>query len=323
MSSTGWLELTVQLPASIADDAAAALISAGASGVQVLGTDTLAPPDDELSAVADHVEPIPVEEDAIATLIATFEDTEDPSAATPEVLDSLEGIGLLLEPSDLQWQTRENTDWAERWKDFFEPLELSPRFWVIPSWRKEYEVPDEAIQLFIDPGMAFGTGQHATTALCAELIDRRLRPNTHQSLFDVGTGSGILAIAAAKLGVARILGIDIDPEAVEVAKENARLNDVDGSIELSDRLVQDVHERFDWVVANILAAPLIQLAPHILKCLVPGGQLVLSGLLSGIQAAEVTRAFEAAAVETGHPDLRLIETLDRGEWAALRFAKSP
>ncbi len=317
----GWLQLTLGLPAPLADDAAAALISAGASGVQVLGTDTLPPPDEELSAVDDDVGEITLDDDAIATLVATFEETDDTAAATADVLEALSDLGIELEPSDLQWQKREDTDWSERWKDFFEPLQVSPRFWVVPSWRNDFSPPDEAIALSIDPGMAFGTGQHATTALCVEMIDRRLRPEKDQSLFDLGTGSGILAIAAAKLGVARILGVDIDPDAVDVALENARANDVDGSVELSDTLVQDIDERFDWVVANVLADPLQKLAPHILRCLKPGGQLVLSGILSGLQANEVVRAFENAGPEAGHPELHLIETLEKGEWVALRLCE--
>lgn len=317
----GWLQLEISLPAPLADDAAAALISAGASGVQVLGTDTLPPPDEELSALEDDGGEITVDEDAIATLIATFEETDDTAAATTDVLESLGDLGIELEASDLQWQKREDTDWAERWKEFFEPLQVSPRFWVVPSWRQDFSPPGDAIALSIDPGMAFGTGQHATTALCVEMIDRRLRPESHRSLFDLGTGSGILAIAAAKLGVARIVGVDIDPDAVDVAIENARTNDVDGAIELSDTLVEDIEERFDWVVANVLAEPLQRLAPHILRCLHPGGQLVLSGILSGLQANEVVRAFKNAAAEAGHPELELIETLERGEWVALRLCE--
>lgn len=316
--STEWLELELYVPVPLADDASAALISAGASGVQIIGADTLPPPDAELTAVEDPHGPLEPEEGAIARLIATFEEISDPKTATPEVLESLGDIGIEVEASDLQWHERGGTDWAERWKDFFDPLQLSPRLWVVPSWRTDFEAPEDAIVLSIDPGMAFGTGQHATTALCAELIDRRLVAAGELSLLDVGTGSGILAIAAAKLGVARIVGIDIDPEAVDVAQENATLNGA--AIELSDTLVQDIADRYDWVVANILAAPLITLAPVLLSRLKPGGQLVLSGVLAGVQATEVTRAFLAAAPEAGHEDFGLIETLERGEWVALRFS---
>ncbi|MEO1175277.1 MAG: 50S ribosomal protein L11 methyltransferase, partial [Myxococcota bacterium] len=219
-----WLELELHVPHPLADDASAALISAGASGVQIIGADTLPPPDEELSAVAEDLEPVEVEDGALARLIATFEEISDPRAATPDVLESLSDIGIEVEPTDLQWHERGGTDWAERWKDFFDPLQLSPRLWVVPSWRQDFEAPEEAIVLSIDPGMAFGTGQHATTALCAELIDRRLVLTDPLAFLDVGTGSGILAIAAAKLGVSRIVGIDIDPEAVDVARENAALN---------------------------------------------------------------------------------------------------
>lgn len=319
MSTTGWLELEIHVPAAMADDSSAALISAGASGVQILGSNTLPPPDEHLSAVADFPEPPEPENGSIAHLIATFEENDDTHAASQDVLETLEDIGICLERSDLQWRKREDTDWSERWKDFFEPLEISPRLWVVPSWHENFVPPTDAVALAIDPGMAFGTGQHATTALCAEMIDRRLEREQEQNLLDIGTGSGILAIAAAKLGVPRVSGIDIDPEAIVTALENVERNTVSSRVQISDTPLESIEGQFSWVVANILAGPLIAMAPAILRHLATNGQLVLSGILSGLQATEVIRAFVHAAPSQGHEGLELVESLERGEWVALRL----
>lgn len=321
--SAGWWELRLSVPGSIADDAAAALFESGASGVQLVGAETLPPPDEELTAVADEIDLVFEDDGSPVELIVSFEGLDAVHDTAQDILQVLADIGIHLESSDLHWQRREDTDWSERWKEFFEPLQISPRLWVVPSWREDFEPPPGTLSLQIDPGMAFGTGQHATTALCAELVDRRVRMDESRSLLDVGTGSGILSVAAAMLGIEHIVAIDIDPEAVEATRTNAERNGVSARIDVSETPIAQVTGTFQWVVANILAGPLIQMARPLLERVAPAGHLVVSGILSGLQANEVGHALVGAAPDAGHERFELIETIERGEWCALRFGARP
>jgi len=175
-------------------------------------------------------------------------------------------------------------DWVKLTQAQFEPIPIPPRLWVVPSW---HAPPDpHAINLMLDPGQAFGTGSHATTRLCLQWLDANIRGG--ETVLDYGCGSGILAIAAMKLGAARAIGVDIDPVAVDVAKRNARENAVGAEFVLPDAALD---LQADVSVANILANPLITLAPLLAQLTRRGGRLVLSGILSG-QAAEVVAAYD-------------------------------
>jgi ribosomal protein L11 methyltransferase len=196
--------------------------------------------------------------------------------------------------------------WAESWKKHFHPMRIG-RLHVVPPWIDE-ATPPGAQRLVLEPGMAFGTGSHATTSLCLGALDRLLLARSGASVFDVGTGSGILAIAAAKLGAGRILATDDDPIAVRTALENAGRNGVGEAIELA-AAGQEPEGRFDIVVANILANTLVALAPFLRDRVLPGGTLLLSGLLSG-QADEVAAAFMP---------LRELPREREGDWMLLGF----
>ncbi|MDQ5905562.1 MAG: ribosomal protein methyltransferase [Pseudomonadota bacterium] len=166
----------------------------------------------------------------------------------------------------------EEQNWVQLTQSQFEPIRVSQRLWIVPSW---HTAPDpDAINLVLDPGMAFGTGSHPTTRLCLEWLERTVTAG--QSLLDYGCGSGILAIAAAKLGATPVDGVDIDPQAVVAAEANAERNDVSTRFAVSD---QPISGQFDIVVANILANPLKALAPAICGHVCPGGQLAVSGIL--------------------------------------------
>lgn len=168
----------------------------------------------------------------------------------------------------------EDKDWEREWMDNFHPMRFGQRLWICPSWR---EVPEpDAVNVMLDPGLAFGTGTHPTTALCLEWLDGlELEGKT---LIDYGCGSGILAIAALKLGAQRVIGIDIDPQAIEASQANAERNGVAERLELY--LAGDKElEPADVLVANILAGPLQELAPAITELVKPEGPLALSGLL--------------------------------------------
>lgn len=163
-------------------------------------------------------------------------------------------------------------NWVQLTQSQFDPIRVSERLWIVPSW---HESPDPAaINLILDPGMAFGTGSHPTTRLCLEWLERHVAAGC--SVLDYGCGSGILAIAAARLGAGSVAGVDIDPQAVEAARANAERN---GVAALFADSAEPVAGEYDVVVANILSNPLRVLAPAICAHVRPGGRLALSGIL--------------------------------------------
>ncbi|MCL2022074.1 MAG: 50S ribosomal protein L11 methyltransferase [Betaproteobacteria bacterium] len=166
----------------------------------------------------------------------------------------------------------EEENWVRLTQAQFDPIRISERLWIVPSW---HIAPDPtALNIMLDPGMAFGTGSHPTTRLCLEWLEREVRPG--MSLLDYGCGSGILAIAAGKLGALPVAGLDIDPQAVLAARANAANNR--GDIRFTET-PESLLPEYDLVVANILANPLRLLAPALIKRVRPGGKLALSGLL--------------------------------------------
>jgi len=192
-----------------------------------------------------------------------------------------EASGLAMQPHELHAVPDE--DWVAKSRSGFTPVRVSSRIWVVPSWHTS---PDPgAVNLLLDPGLAFGTGSHASTRLCLRWLEHRIAGG--ETVLDYGCGSGILAIASLKLGAARAVGVDIDPQAIAVAEANARRNNVAGEFFESGALPAFAS---DLVVANILANPLKVLAPIVAGRCRPGGHVALSGILVE-QTAEVQRAY--------------------------------
>ncbi|MBP3863108.1 MAG: 50S ribosomal protein L11 methyltransferase, partial [Pseudomonas sp.] len=177
-------------------------------------------------------------------------------------------------------------DWERSWMDNFHPMRFGQRLWIVPSWHAAPE-PD-AVNLLLDPGLAFGTGTHPTTALCLEWLDGQDLKNC--TVLDFGCGSGILAIAAMLLGAKHAVGTDIDVQALEASRDNANRNGVDPQL-FPLYLPEDMPQvQADVVVANILAGPLVSLAPQLSSLVKPGGRLALSGILAE-QGEEVAAAY--------------------------------
>ncbi len=200
------------------------------------------------------------------------------------VLAAAEAIGVA--PPAIERRTAvADTDWVRATQSQFPPTRISDRLWIVPTW---HEPPDpEAVVVRLDPGVAFGTGTHPTTRLCLRWLDATLRPGA--SVLDYGCGSGILAIAAAKLGASRVVGSDIDPQALQAARANSEANAVRADYTEPDSLRAGT---WDVVLANILSNPLMLLAPALLARVAPGGALVLSGVLAR-QADQVIEAYRA------------------------------
>lgn len=204
-------------------------------------------------------------------------------------------------------------DWSSSWKVHFKPLRVGKHILIVPTWEDAAELPGDLV-IRIDPGMAFGTGGHETTRLCLELLESVMEGGpllTVPSLLDLGTGSGILAMAASLLGAGRILALDIDPDAVEVARENLVLNEMSDHIECGTAPLESLTEHFDIILANILAEELVRLAPYLTERLQPGGSLILSGILTEKESL-VRHGFASQP-------LKYIQTASAGEWVAMLY----
>lgn len=228
----------------------------------------------------------------------------------PRVLSSLrEQLDLIRTPEygalSVATQGVKEEDWAENWKQYYKPFRLGDRMVVKPTWEPWDAQPGDLI-IEIDPGMAFGTGTHETTAMCVQLIEKYYRGGT---LLDVGTGSGILAIAAARLGAKGIVAVDIDPDAVRVAKENVAHNGLSDAIEVrKGDLLQGLSQRFDFAVANILAPVICMLAAPLKGHLTPGARFVCSGVI-----AEAEGDVNEALLNAGYV---IDEITRKGDWVA-------
>jgi ribosomal protein L11 methyltransferase len=208
----------------------------------------------------------------------------------------------------IEYRRIDEDDWAESWKAFFHPQKISATMVVKPTWREYTAMPNEKV-IEIDPGMAFGTGTHPTTALCVQLLEKYLHAG--RSVLDVGTGSGILLIVAAKLGAGRLTGVDADPVAVEVARKNLAQNRIGSQgVELHcGHLVNAVSRSHDLVVANILADVILELLDDVPGVLNPDGIFICSGII-------LSRRQHVADKMAG-VGLTCLEVLEQDEWVAL------
>lgn len=218
-----------------------------------------------------------------------------------------------VEPPEVEAELLENEDWASNWKKHFTPFAITEGLVIKPSWEEYQPKAGEAV-IEMDPGMAFGTGQHETTSLCMQLIKETLRAGSAARVLDVGTGTGILAMAAALFGADGVLGIDNDPDAVLAAADNVAHNDLKEKVEISITPLEEVEGQYQLVVANIIHDVLVSMRAELTRCTAPGGVLILSGILAGEQADNIRRYFGQVGFTCG-------EQKAQGEWAALRLIK--
>lgn len=222
-------------------------------------------------------------------------------------IDELKAI-LNLDQYSYKIEQLEDKDWEREWMDNFHPMQFGKRLWICPSWR---DIPDpNAVNVMLDPGLAFGTGTHPTTALCLTWLDSLDLNN--KIVIDYGCGSGILAIAALKLDAKRVIGVDIDPQAIQASRDNAERNNVSEKIELY--LAKDLPNNLqaDVVVANILAGPLKELEPQINNLVKTNGKLGLSGILA-TQSQSV--------YETYQTHFELDPIIEQEEWCRITGKK--
>lgn len=233
--------------------------------------------------------------------------------------EALWHLGQIRPVSEIQFKLVADLDWSAVWKEHFHPVQIGDKLNIIPVWMESEN--DQQIAIKIDPGMAFGTGTHPTTQLCLEIVTELLEPAegsnfSSKSMIDLGCGSGILGIAALKLGVGSVLGVDRDPDAVESAHQNAQINGVSENMDLAVGSLAEIQAgKFSMtsgeiVVANILAPVIIRLLGQGLgEIVAPGGRLILSGILED-QVPEIEAAIEASK-------FKLVAKKQLGDWMAV------
>ena len=231
-------------------------------------------------------------------------------------LDELRQLGLDLGPATLSKKSIRREDWAESWKRHFKPMEIGHALLLKPSWSKRKPRRGQAV-VVLDPGLSFGTGQHPTTRFCLEQLAAARAEAMPRSFLDIGTGSGILAIAAAKLGYRPVEAFDFDPDSVRVARENARRNNVSRRLHLAQadltKLPSRSAKKFDLVCSNLIYDLLLAERSRILNRVAPGGTLVLAGILT-TQFDLVQSAYEAKGWS-------LVASREEKEWKSGAFQK--
>ena len=266
-----WLKVEIAAPADLMDALGNFLTETGAHGVF---QETLVP-----QSPGDFPEPVHPE-----TIQAYFPQdgrAEKRIRSVENYLTSLAQIFPDLEKPSLKTETVNDPDWAQQWKKYFKPIRVSCNIIIKPTWER-YSPSSRDIVIEIDPGMAFGTGQHASTRMCLEALEGIIlkeRSVKNWKVLDVGCGTGILGITAAKLGAQDVIGVDIDRKAVEIARENAAINNVDEHIKFINRDVKTFTETRNLIIANLTARLLMELREHLKNLLVPGGYIIISGIV--------------------------------------------
>ncbi|XLM21410.1 50S ribosomal protein L11 methyltransferase [Chromobacterium piscinae] len=270
-----WLQATIDSDSSVAERLADALMDAGALSTAI--EDAWAGTDKEQPIFGEPGEPV----DQLwsqSRIITLFDENDDPALLIAAAANACQ----LAMPA-YSVERVEEQDWVRLTQSQFDPIRISDRLWITPTW---HEAPEpNAVNLQLDPGLAFGTGSHPTTRLCLQWLDKQLQGN--ESVLDYGCGSGILAIAALKLGAASAVGIDIDPQAVRSSQDNAEQNGVQADFFLPDA---NPAAQYDVVLANILANPLRMLGDLLASHVKTGGRIVLSGILAE-QADELSAIY--------------------------------
>lgn len=310
---------TIQTVSDAEDIIISALYDLGIEGAQI--EDKIPLTEAEKAGMFVDILPDGPEDDGSAVISFFLDANEDNEELLANVKEELESYRDFMEVGSLEINVEhlEDTDYLNNWKEFFHSFMIDDILFT-PSWE---EVPKDAnanMVIHIDPGTAFGTGKHETTHLCIEALRKYIKPG--DSLLDVGTGSGILAIMAYKFGATKAVGTDLDVCAIDAVKDNMEANDLaDAGFELiigniiDDKEIQDEvgYECYDVVAANILAQVLVPLTPQVVKHLKPGGMYITSGIIDD-KEEEVKAAIEAAG-------LTVVEIQHKGEWVMIAACK--
>lgn len=298
MTNNNWLKITIETDPLLVESISDFLI-----GVIEAGVETGAPDEPHYGTVNGYVQKPNL----------SREEVDDILARVSEYLTELAEIFRVATP-EMDYAVTGDEDWGKSWKEHFKPFAIVPGLVIAPTWERYQPKPGESV-ITMDPGMAFGTGHHATTSLCLSFVQNSLKGSSGCRMLDVGTGTGILGMAGLLFGAEKVLGIDNDSEAVAAARQNAVTNGLEDRMQVSSKELSAIDERFDLVIANIVHDVLVSLSGDLARVTAPGGTLILSGLLTGSQVESIITVFEAL-------NFRLVDQADRLEWSALRFTKA-
>lgn len=273
-----WTEISVRTSSEAIEAVSELLMRLGAAGVAVEDPeDWTRAKENPYGEWYDLTEEVKFEEVRVK---GYFPEVSDTSAVREDIAKELANFtDYGLDPGRAEIDTRvmDEEDWANAWKQFFKPVRITDQLTIKPTWEAYKASPDEQV-IELDPGMAFGTGTHPTTVLCIRMLEKWLPEGAH--VVDVGTGSVILSIACAKLGAERVLAIDLDPVAVQVAEENVKHNHVEDIVTVqTNDLLKQVEGPFSVVVANILADIIVRMIPDAYRVLHDNGMLIASGII--------------------------------------------
>jgi ribosomal protein L11 methyltransferase len=266
-----WLKIDISSPNILVDALSNFLTEIGAQGVFQEEPELQVPADFKVSE----------KREVLKAYLRFDVRLENRIASLKTYIDSLGQLFPELEEASFTTEEVRGQDWGEEWKKYFKPIRVSKNIVIKPTWER-YAPAGRDIVIDIDPGMAFGTGQHPSTRMCLEAIEDILlkdRAMKTWRVLDVGTGTGILGISCAKLGAEKVVCVDVDEQAAEIARENVTINHVDDRVEVINCDVNTIHQSFDLIVANLTARILIRLRAHLTSMLENNGYLVISGII--------------------------------------------
>ena len=303
MENTSWIQIKVSSAVENKDDIIA-VMSMISNGLQIEDYSDLE--DRILDGVyGDLIDESVLNADKTVVSVSAYVSADKP--VTDNVAYINERLGALGIEHKTELISLCEEDWADSWKQYYKPIKIGEKLVVVPMWEK-YDANENEIIVKMDPGMAFGTGTHETTRLCATLLEKYVTPST--LMLDVGTGSGILAICASKLGAKKCYAYDIDPVAVRVARENVNDNDVDNiECEVSDLLKGVKEQKYDVIAANIVADIIIRMLPDISKYMHEQTTLVISGIIDE-RCEDVYKSIE-------ENNFTIVEEIHENGWCAI------
>lgn len=303
-----WTQVKITTTNEAVESIAYTLGELGIQGIEIKDNIPLSE-DDKKKMYVDIIEELPDQDDANTYIYFYISEQEDIDKRLEEIKEAIEEIRDFVDigEASISVQLTDEEDWANNWKQYFKPFKVDDNIVIKPTW-EVYESDDENdIIIEIDPGMAFGSGTHETTSLCIQALNKYLKKDS--LVYDVGCGSGILGIVASKLGAQEVICVDIDVNAVKVAKENVEINKVKHNVTVHQgNLLQAATGKADLVVANILADVIIMLTKDIRTYIAENGLFISSGIIQ--EKAESVRA------ELLRNNFEVVETIKKGEWVA-------